>query len=90
MAFATGPLLPSTVRGIPYDGLMHISDWLPTLLLGLLDLPSIPNNNNYLPLDGFNQWSAITSNNVHSPRTELLHNIINNNNGLFKFLVFNV
>lgn len=31
-AFIYSPLLPSTVTGSSYSGLMHVSDWFPTIL----------------------------------------------------------
>lgn len=31
-SFIYSPLLPSAVRGSSYDGIMHVSDWLPTIL----------------------------------------------------------
>ena len=31
-AFIYSPLLPSTVAGSSYSGLMHVSDWFPTIL----------------------------------------------------------
>ena len=31
-AMASGPMVPEAVRGTQYDGMMHTSDWLPTLV----------------------------------------------------------
>ena len=35
-AFVYSELLPETVRGTTYEGLMHISDWYVVLLLSCL------------------------------------------------------
>lgn len=48
--------------------MMHITDWLPTILAIVGDTSSPPN------LDGFNVWPSISSD-AESPRTEILHNI---------------
>lgn len=67
VGFVHSPLL-NGVTGI-YKGLIHVSDWFPTLFaLGGGDPATVDS------LDGHDVWAAITSNGT-SPRTELLHNI---------------
>lgn len=49
--------------------MMHISDWFPTLLhVAGMDATKLPN------IDGINMWEAL-SNDISSPRNEILHNI---------------
>lgn len=64
-AFIWSPLLHK-IRRVS-NQMMHITDWLPTLLsaAGIHNLP---------PLDGIDMWSAL-SNNLSSPRSEVLLNI---------------
>ena len=51
-SFVRGPRAPR--QGVVYDGLMHISDWYPTILSAAgLKTPR------GLNLDGHNQWPAI-------------------------------
>ncbi|XP_077994398.1 arylsulfatase B-like [Glandiceps talaboti] len=69
-AFIHSPLL--NLKGQPrvMTGLMHLTDWVPTLYHAAGgDMTDLPDN-----LDGFDLWDTI-ANGVPSPRTEILHNI---------------
>ncbi|KAH8057358.1 sulfuric ester hydrolase [Aureococcus anophagefferens] len=75
-AFIHSPLIPKSARGTSYQGLFHVSDWLPTLVTGAMKTePTM------LPadLDGVDQWHAILGSGRGAPaaypRTEILHNI---------------
>eukprot|EP00090_Calanus_glacialis_P016104 TRINITY_DN2526_c0_g1_i7.p1 TRINITY_DN2526_c0_g1~~TRINITY_DN2526_c0_g1_i7.p1 ORF type:complete len:201 (+),score=36.36 TRINITY_DN2526_c0_g1_i7:66-605(+) len=64
-SFLSSPLLNMT--GYKYSGLMHITDWVPTLL-GLAGIAT-PEG-----LDGIDLWNSL-SNNLTSPRNTIIHNI---------------
>lgn len=62
------PALPDSVRGTVNTKLVHLTDWLPTIV-GLAGGSTTRNR----PLDGHDVWAALTTD-APSPRTELLHN----------------
>jgi arylsulfatase A-like enzyme len=62
--------LPSNVKGKTYAGLFHVSDWFPTILniAGIAYNPGIGHE-----LDGYDQYSSITKQNLLSPREYVLY-----------------
>lgn len=64
-------LLPTEIRGSTYDGLLHVSDWLPTFM-GLATDKQWTGSLTGAVLDGMDVWDAITTNSP-SPRTEIVH-----------------
>ncbi|XP_077994400.1 arylsulfatase I-like [Glandiceps talaboti] len=68
IAFIHSPLLEKRARVM--NGLMHLTDWVPTLYHAAGGkMTDLPDN-----LDGFDMWDSL-SRGTPSPRTELLHNI---------------
>ena len=78
-AFLHGSVIPSAARGTTCDGLVHISDWFPTLL-GLASKGSWNVPANGKEIDGVDVFNAIVSGSA-SPRTEIFHNF-NSNTGV--------
>ena len=67
-AFVHSPLIDASLRGTTYEGKMHVTDWLPTLM-------GLATNNawtNTTDIDGYDQWSSILHNTA-SPRNEIIH-----------------
>ena len=74
-AFVHSPLINHAARGTVYPHIFHVSDWLPTLLHGVLEAaPDLTPAD----LDGIDHWRHMTREADSwetPPRTELLHNI---------------
>lgn len=76
MAWVSGTLIPAAVRGTDFYGLAHSSDWYRTIIEGVAGLvlgSTGPRN-----IDGVNLWPALTGKNLTSPRTEVIHQVVNN------------
>jgi len=72
-AFVHSPMLSTRARGTTYDKLFHVSDWLPTIVTGVLHAaPGLLGK-----LDGVDHWKHIVdpTEQTGTPRAELLHNI---------------
>ena len=70
-SFISGALLPETLRGSSYDGIMHVSDWFPTIL-ELAGVSYSPDEDSML--DGVSQVQAWTLGVDSNLRTFLLYN----------------
>lgn len=64
-------MIPASAKGSVYYGMFHISDWLPTLVEGVLDKPELLAGQE---LDGMNIWPALVDG-AEPPRNEMLLNI---------------
>jgi arylsulfatase A-like enzyme len=80
-AFVSGAGLAPGVAGSAWEGMMHVSDWLPTLVAGAANLslaPALQPRHPWQPpppaLDGVNQWAALSQGGA-SARTEVLLNL---------------
>lgn len=78
LGFVAGAGLDPGVRGTVHHGLMHVTDWLPTLVagaagvdIGKLGRPCATCNRTVAPLDGVDQWSMLSTGGA-SARTEAL------------------
>jgi len=68
------PLLPQAKRGTTVNNLLHVTDWLPTIMdLGQCELTNAPSK----PLDGVSQahtlFAVDPDENIYSNRNEILH-----------------
>lgn len=63
-AFMFGDIIPRTARGSEYKGLMHVTDWFPTIL----DLAGVTYHpaDSSRQLDGVNQATAVLASEHHS------------------------
>ena len=69
--------LPSHVRNTTTDALVHVADWLPTLLSAVdgspVAVPLVDKATPTIPYDGVNQWPALTSpNTTRFPRSDIV------------------
>jgi hypothetical protein len=73
-ALLNGGVLPEQQRGQTLDGLVHISDWWPTFVVGLAggDTTDAPAAAAGLPpVDGMNLWPYLSGDRAESPRIEV-------------------
>ena len=73
-AFISSPLLPPSRAGTTYDGVFHISDWMPTIVGGMLGRADLLGNGTEDVLDGLNHWHALLGVGA-PPRNEMVYNI---------------
>lgn len=76
LAFATGGLLPASVRNTTLTGFVHICDWSTTFmkLAGLSDAEVVDQRakaSGFPPIDGLDMWSMLSGRNLTSPRVEI-------------------
>jgi len=74
--FLFSPLINRGRGGSRYSGLLHMVDFLPTLLDiagGVGEAEALPQG--HLPLDGVSQWRALTGQSKQKPRDMIVYNI---------------
>lgn len=69
--YGSESLIASSRRGGTYDGQMHVTDWLPTIM-GLATGNTWTGSYVGNDIDGVDMWSAINDN-TDSPRIEIVH-----------------
>jgi len=69
--YGSESLLGKGRRGTSYDGQMHVTDWMPTLM-GLASGGLWKGSMTGAEIDGVDQWNALTTNG-DSPRIEIVH-----------------
>eukprot|EP01035_Chromulina_nebulosa_P018932 gene18932-24739_t len=70
-AFIHSALIPDSSKGTVYDGLMHVTDWLPTIM-NLATEGEWSGSYSGNDIDGVDMWDAII-NNEDSPKVEIVH-----------------
>lgn len=72
-------MIPVSVRGTQYDGLMHACDLAATVLgLGGVDVKLLQSSAAVAPMDGIDHWEAIMSGKGESLRSHVPINIVHN------------
>ena len=71
-AFVHSPLIPASLRGRKFQDMVHVTDWLPTIVFGIAD-----GSSEGLTTDGVNIWPALLKSKdaAYTPRSEILLNI---------------
>ncbi len=70
--FVHSPLLPDGVKGSTLPALIHITDWLPTIMAAT---GASLDSRKHQPIDGVNQWPCITGQHDKCTRNEVVLNI---------------
>lgn len=70
-SFVRSSLIPEHLRGSSFGGLFHVSDWLPTLVEGVIGDKTLLAD---AELDGVNQWDALLGS-TGAQRNELVYNL---------------
>mmetsp|Transcript_15113 Transcript_15113/g.18963 ORF Transcript_15113/g.18963 Transcript_15113/m.18963 type:complete len:608 (-) Transcript_15113:202-2025(-) len=70
--FVHSPLLADDAKGSTFNGLFHVTDWLPTILYGILGNSTKAEERKY---DGIDQWEVIQGKVEQSARDQILYNI---------------
>eukprot|EP00117_Sycon_ciliatum_P033144 scpid65228/ scgid25566/ Arylsulfatase B; N-acetylgalactosamine-4-sulfatase len=72
-AFASGGLIPASMRGQKYDGYVALADWYATFcsLAGVDKHDARAEAANLPAVDGLDMWPVLSGQNMTSPRTEI-------------------
>jgi len=73
-AFMHWPGLPNEIKGSESENVIHVSDWLPTFVSGVAGMKLEEDGYPY-PLDGVDQWQALTVPGANATRKDVLHEI---------------
>ena len=68
-SFVHSALLPTKVRGTSLQHLVHVTDWLPTIIAAT---GASLDSRKHLSLDGLNQWDCICGDSSKCPRNEVI------------------